>query len=129
MNYDTAVRLLRDVHYKRDWELTPSRVWGTNGMDISIDCWVDNSNPTAPNPKTLAGAPFSIDLDKINEYDHQRFYRIVLNNLIAWEIHEAREFFRVGPRRIAPFHPHRADGDALWRETDGRQPAERFAAA
>lgn len=129
MNYDTAVRLLRDVRYKEGWELIPSQVWGTNAVDIRIECWVDNSNTFAPNPKTLAGGSFSIDLDRIGEYDHQRFHRIVLNNLIRWETHEAREFYQVGPRRVAPFHPHRADGELLWQETDGPQPAERYAAA
>jgi hypothetical protein len=33
------------------------------------------------------------------------------------ELHEAREFFRVGSAMDAPFHPHRESGQAAWDRT------------
>jgi len=139
LNYSTADRLLREVHYKPEYNLTWRRSWGVSWdrqgtrdsiIEVEIEAFLPNSSDY-PNylRKSYAGGRFQIDLDRIGEKDHETFYRIVLNNLIAWETHEAREFFRVGSQYIAPFHPHRPDGEGLWVRTAGPQPAERLAAA
>lgn len=38
----------------------------------------------------------------------------VMAFIIEAEIHEAREFFRVGDDMHAPFHPHRVEGAQAW---------------
>lgn len=42
----------------------------------------------------------------------------LLASIFGWlmmtELHESREFFRVGKDMGAPFHPHREEGNALW---------------
>jgi len=58
-----------------------------------------------------------------------RFTRRVLDALIALDMHEAREFFRIGvgdpdapPNGVAPFHPHRVDGRSNWNATNPNSP-------
>jgi hypothetical protein len=52
--------------------------------------------------------------------DDGQLLRAVFDLIMQIELHESREFFRVKSEDYAaPFHPHRADGEALWAETEG----------
>lgn len=129
VNYQDAERLLGRIHYKPDWTLTAFQPWYAEGsrggsrMQIELRCIVPNSS-NWPRYQGLsqAGGVFEIDLDRIHTEDE--FYRVVLNNIIAWETHEAREFFRIGSGYYAPFHPHRPDGNHLWDSGSSTHPAQ-----
>lgn len=133
MRYRTAEDLLRQIHYKPEYELTWHQPWsrdGRNLIEVQIEAVLPNSSDYPRyERKSIAGGRFQIDLSEIAEGDSVTFLRIVLNNLINWETHEAREFFRFGPGWIAPFHPHKTSGNELWADTNGTQKAEVFAAA
>lgn len=133
MNYETAAELLGQVHYKPQYtlkaEATPPWV-SPNGMVVNIEAWLpDSSDHPRYQKRSIAGGMFEINLDLIRESDAVTFLRIVFNNLLKWEEHEAREFFRFGPGWIAPFHPHKEAGRELYEDTAGAQPAEVYAAA
>lgn len=123
MRYETAVELLEQISYKPEYRLdwsASSSPWDTPGtITVRVEAIVPNSNNYPRyQGKSIAGDTFEIDLSVIPESDSASFIRIVLDSLIAWEIHEAREFFRFGPGMIAPFHPHKPAGRDLWDQTD-----------
>lgn len=61
-------------------------------------------------------------IDGVASKSEEEILAYVLRSVIALEIHEAREFFRVGAKDYeAPFHPHVPSGTVAWRkasETD-----------
>jgi hypothetical protein len=126
MEYQLAERLLRSVHYKPGWSL---ECWRDRSGRMTVDIRArvkDSSDFPYYDRNIQAGGVFGIDLTHVNT--SEEFYRIVLDNIIAWETHEAREFFRVGPSYSAPFHPHTTLGNNRWQNN---APAEAvlFAAA
>lgn len=119
MRYDTAVELLELISYKPGWTLTPGLGWDTNTMLVKVEALVpDSSDAPRYNRRSLAGDSFEVNLTLIDESDGPAFIRVILDNLIRWETHEAREFFRFGPGMLAPFHPHKPAGRDMWDQTD-----------
>lgn len=119
MRFRTASDLLNKISYKPGWTLTADVGWTSDYMTINVEAWLPNSSD-APRylRRSLAGDEFEINLTLIDESDGPSFIRAVLDSLIAWEIHEAREFFRFGEGMIAPFHPHKPAGRDLWDQTN-----------
>lgn len=123
MNATEAVRLINEnVSYKAGWDVS-AYTFGDPGVSnrvyVSVRATLpDSDRRHAPNyvyPITSAAAGH---IDVSPATTEQSLYKMVLELLIEQEIHEAREFFKVGRDFYAPFHPHTNDGKARW---DGEQ--------
>lgn len=113
MDVRTAVDLINGIHFMPGWRISAER-WGINS--IRVTCEVDTVNSDREN--ALRGYPEQITLNpsiiimplQISSADE--LYAGILGWISELFLHEAREFLRVGPNMEAPFHPHKAEGDA-----------------
>lgn len=112
MDYRTADKILREIHLRRDWSLHWFQA-DSNVALCNIRGWViDSGDYPRYQKRSLATGQFVVRLDEV--HDAAELLRIVMDNLCLMGIHEEREFMRFGPQWLAPFHPHRPDGQTLW---------------
>lgn len=117
MDHLTADKILREIHLRKDWSIQWFPGDGlTTGQD-TILCQIrglvtDSSSYPGYEKKSIATAHFVVRLGEV--HTPQELLRIVMDNLCLMAIHEEREFTRFGPTWLAPFHPHRPDGQKLW---------------
>lgn len=114
MNSQEAARLINEnVSYKAGWRVRAfafeddhTRVY------LGLRAVVQDSDrrhaPNYPYPIRTSSESF---VDVSPTTTEQDLYKSVLDFLINQEIHEAREFFKVGRDYYAPFHPHTSDGE------------------
>lgn len=118
MKVTTAIALVQNLVYKPGWtmEVDDYTKRFEDSICITLCCDTYKSEreeagegyPTAIRPR----ASFCImvgDLD--TDVD---LYRALMDKIIEYEVHEAREFLRVRPTMWAPFHPHKRDGQQRW---------------
>lgn len=102
-------KLVERVTYKRGWQIFALADWANSySLTLVLEAVVENSSRSRYGQPVRAGHVKVIDTrnietetDALNE---------VLNFIIEQEIHEAREFLKVGSTYRAPFHPHTEEG-------------------
>lgn len=122
MDAQRAADLINKISYRPGWEITAHvALEGLPYLIVSATLETVNSN----RDNALKGYPVAITLgapDLIIDADRystsEQLYRRIFDWIIGLEIHEAREFFRVGASMDAPFHPHRPEGNDAWQRTD-----------
>jgi hypothetical protein len=115
LDYRTADKILRGLHLRKDWSIQWFR-GEPAGLDTML-CQIrglvaDSSSYPLYGKKSIATGHFVIRLADVQA--PEQLLRIVMDNLCLMAIHEEREFMRLGPTWLAPFHPHRPDGQKLW---------------
>lgn len=134
MDRKEAVALLDGLSFKPGWRFSARDLsvgpfngsWEDamaflDGNDVMFSVESDTVNTNQdmarkgyPEPLTLR---FGLPL-RSESYDRDELLRKVFDLLMEIETHEAREFFRLKSEGYcAPFHPHREDGNALWKAT------------
>lgn len=118
MRVETAIALIENLVYKPGWtfevESYCHRFEESVKVTVCCDTYRSEREEAAdgyPSP-IRPRASFCIlvgDLD--NDVD---LYRALMDTIVCYETHEAREFLRVKPTLWAPFHPHRVDGQKRW---------------
>lgn len=97
----------RGVYFKPGWKFTVSET-----LDFYALVVVEFDAPDTDRELALRGYPemkhmrtaFGCDPSEIS--GEQELQELFFAFLIALDVHDDREFFRVGPDMDAPFHPH-----------------------
>jgi hypothetical protein len=131
LDYRTANTILREIHLRKDWSIQWFLGDGLTAGQHTILCQIrglvpDSSSYPLYEKKSIATAHFVVRLDEV--HTPQELLRIVMDNVCLMAIHEEREFTRFGPTWLAPFHPHRPDGQKLWVATSPKSILPRAAA-
>lgn len=95
------------LSYKEGWTIDAYN-YGTYAH-ITYTARVDNSSPANVDPRSWVITDGGWD---IRPGTKEQVMRAMLDGLVKAETHETREFLRFDG--VAPFHPHRADGDRLY---------------
>lgn len=112
MDYTTANKIMAEIHLRKDWALVWHRV-DANTMFVEITGIVDNSSDYPRyERKSIATTEFVMHLDKLRTA--MDLLDLVMTQLLVAARHEEREFLRVGPEWVAPFHPHTPLGQKNW---------------
>lgn len=128
MRIDTAIRILSDMIYKPGWifEVTDheSRFEGTVNVKITYPA-MDSGEQNAPEYTVPvpggARASFPIIVGDLADHDTETLFTRLVHVIMKIEEHEAREFLRVWPSKLAPLHPHTIDGMRAWHRQGHRQ--------
>lgn len=112
MDYSTAHKIMAAIHLRRDWNVTWWRITDTT-MFVEITGVVTDSGDY-PNyeEKSICHGQFVVDLDTM--HTPMDLLNRVMTGLLSLATHEEREFLRVGPNWVAPFHPHTPLGRRNW---------------
>ena len=121
--------LLDSLTYRPGWTFTARPLarweaamagWGDCDVVFTMTCDTVNTDRDC----AVKGYPEKKELDwelpvtSASFTDRDALLRAVFDLLMVIELHESREFFRIKSEDYAaPFHPHREDGNALWRRT------------
>ncbi|MEU6573599.1 hypothetical protein [Streptomyces sp. NPDC046805] len=119
MEAQQAADLINQVSFRPGWEIQAELMAeGTPFVIIQASVETVNSN----RDQALSGYPEKILLASTAIISADEYviaddlYAAMIQWFIDLEIHECREFFRVGPDKAAPFHPHRPEGQRAWDE-------------
>jgi hypothetical protein len=115
MDNKTAVETVHAVRFMPTWELSAIDLGGDTIMvrvtwetfNSDHDNAVRNYRETVVLERMLMVAPQEFATP-------DELHAALLMWLVEIQIHETREFFRVGESFRAPFHPHRPEGERLW---------------
>lgn len=115
---DVANYVRTQVHYKPEWVFHV--MWAVDDhVRIQVQYLATNSdrdNALEGYPRLINGNPIIVvecgNFNTLEELDEYLFTEVALI-----EIHEAREFWRPGSLRWAPYHPHRSEGNLRFNET------------
>jgi hypothetical protein len=124
MDYPTANALLKEIHLRKDWHLTWRRTFANHIMVEIIGAVDDSSGFPDYAIKATAHAMFMVDLDKVG--GPLELTRVILDGLVEMAIHEEREFLRLGPKGIAPFHPHTPVGERNYQSVTSYRTKDKF---
>lgn len=119
MDAQRAAELINKISYRPGWKIEAHYLSGL--PFVLVQAYVDTVN--SDRDQALKGYPQKIVLgpDTVIDADlygtPEEIYRRILDWIIGLEVHEAREFFRVGPDMHAPFHPHREECERAWERT------------
>lgn len=119
----------QEVSFRPGWEFRAD-VMAEGVPFVIVRALVETVN--SDRDQALRGYPEEILLAPeviINADDYMipdDLYAVMMQWVIDLEIHECREFFRVGPDKDAPFHPHRPEGQRAWDEMTGAPVIEGF---
>jgi len=115
MNSREAARLLNIMRYKPG---TSTTFWpeGEDGVGMSLQFTAYDSTPDIIDggygrETRIQAPPISFS---VRGLDAEQVMAAGLRACIEVDIHEAREFWRVGKGGPAPFHPHNMQGEAAW---------------
>lgn len=121
MEVTSAIRLIDQITYMPSW-----RIWAednTDRFESAITLYMEWNAPNynrenAPSyvEEARPAAQFGI---QVRDLDDIGLYRLVLQAILKAMEHDAREAFRVGNTRWAPFHPHRVDSMKRWGDYRG----------
>jgi hypothetical protein len=113
--------ILDSLVFRPGWKFsaktTPNNDWWGGDVELHMECTtVDTDREYARQgynmPRTLE---WDVPLDSRNYDNSDQLLGAVFVMLMQIELHEAREFLRVGSENFrAPFHPHRPEGDAAY---------------
>ena len=121
MDIETACIKLTRFRYKPGWSLAAVPYPNIEGaLEVTIHHpAVDSSKACMRDdyPQQFeADRPFTIQVGDCTESE---FERMIFDQIIRVETHEAREFFRDSSTGEAPFHPHTLSGMRRWGDVDG----------
>lgn len=135
MDITAAINYVNGLHLKPNWRVsahqiqTMATLWGdwANSTFITVEFvyHVPNSN----HDLALAGYPEmidafeSIEVNAATVEDIDELRAMLITKIMTIELHEWREFFREGPLMVAPYHPHRPEGNEAWAATVERMDA------
>ncbi|BCL28529.1 hypothetical protein ACFFS2_30675 [Streptomyces aurantiacus] len=127
MEAQQVVDLINQVSFRPGWEFR-AHVMAEGTPLVIVQALVETVNSDRDQalqgyPEEILLAP-SVIADAGDFMNPDDLYAALLQWIIELEIHECREFFRVGPDKDAPFHPHRRDGQRAWDEMTGAPVAE-----
>jgi len=115
MDNSTAVNLINNLHYMPGWSF---EAFDTGGPSIVTRATIETVNSNQD--QAFRRSPERITLER-NALVHPVDYATendLTAALFTWimeiQIHETREFLRVGKDLRAPFHPHRPEGEQAW---------------
>lgn len=122
MNELRAAALIEKISYRPGWKISAHvPLEGVPFVLVTATLTTPNSNrdnALKGYPETLTLSAPDLIIDAGRYETPEALYRRIFDWIMGLEIHEAREFFRVGDDMRAPFHPHRADGNDAWERTD-----------
>lgn len=122
MEAQRAADLINKISYRPGWEITAHvALGGFPYLIVSATLHTPNSdrdNALKGYPRWITVGSPDLVIDADRYATPEELYRRIFDWIMSLEIHEAREFFRVGDRMDAPFHPHREDGNAAWERTE-----------
>jgi hypothetical protein len=121
MTRDQAIRIIKQLHYKPGWtfEIRPYPFVDELIITMNFETFDTNVRYAPDYRQTIRPGPtFTLRPSDFNT--RRELEDHLMNTIIELEVHEAREAFK---RRepsaeygyVAPYHPHRADGDMAWR--------------
>ncbi|MFF1469118.1 hypothetical protein [Streptomyces mirabilis] len=120
MNEQRAIELIKGISYRPGWKITAEPM--VPGLPfVVVQAYIDTVNTNRE--QAIKGYPQKIVLGPDTVIDASLYatpedlYRRILDWIIGLEVHEAREFFRVGTDMQAPFHPHREECERAWERT------------
>lgn len=122
---EEAVRIVNEeMTYKPGWKLNATIEWPDmffgESDRFTFEAVIETVNTSDPELKQeITIAPGGSVVIK-PEWTRDDFVRAIFETVMRIELHESREFFRVGGR--APFHPHRVDGNQLYEDTERISP-------
>ncbi|MEV7393934.1 hypothetical protein [Streptomyces sp. NPDC091215] len=117
MEAQQAADLINQISFRPGWEFQ-AHAMADGAPFVIIQAFVETVN--SDRDQALIGYPEQIllmpqALINADEYvADDDLYAAMFEWIIDLEIHECREFFRVGPDKDAPFHPHREQGERAW---------------
>lgn len=109
--------LINQISFRPGWEFR-AHVMVEGVPFVIVQALIETVN--SDRDQALRGYPQKILLAPTVIIDAEDFviaddvYAAMIQWIIDLEIHECREFFRVGPDKQAPFHPHRSEGQSAW---------------
>ncbi|WP_328869616.1 hypothetical protein OHT76_05560 [Streptomyces sp. NBC_00287] len=117
MEAQQVADLINGISFRPGWRFQ-ARVMVDGAPCVIAQALVETVNSNRD--QALKGYPEEILLSREVIIDADEFvtadelYAAMMQWVIHLEIHECREFFRVGPDMQAPFHPHRPEGQRAW---------------
>lgn len=114
--YKAAELINNNVSYKPGWTIT-ALAKDPITVNVYVEAIVrDSSREEAPFYPRKIISSWSKDINLTELFDdEEQVYAEVLRIIVGHEIHEAREFFKVGGTKYEPmFHPHINRGKYLW---------------
>lgn len=126
MERQEFIELVNSLHYKPGWSFTVTGdpwdmssplfdvpIIPTATVYLLITGTVQNSDKMfAPHYRQSANLRTNVICNVLQFRNETEALRHILNALIDLEIHETREFLKVGETFKAPFHPHTPEGNA-----------------
>ena len=116
MTPQEAARAVNEAAFHPDWELHATAVGNRVIVSVRLSTW-DSSDidqrGTYWNKVKILPEPFAFDVD--GEMAEEDVLFQVVKGIDKINAHETREFLRTrrNGRWVAPFHPHRWDGEML----------------
>ena len=121
MEVQSAIEMTRSFVFFPGWTLEARdythRHEGTIALHVEFP-GVATERENAPGYKVKI-RPYQDFVIIVRDLDFEGYCRAVLECLHRIFIHESREAFRVRPTMLAPFHPHRVDGQRRWGDVAG----------
>ena len=118
MKVPTAIALIANLVYKPGWTMETEDYSHRHedGVKVTLCCDTyrserEEAEEGYPSPIRPRASFCILVGDLETDVD---LYRALMDKIIEYEVHEAREFLRVKPTLWAPFHPHKADGQKRW---------------
>lgn len=131
MEKNELITLLDNLSFKPGWRFSARPVGQVESLEDTL-AWLSGEDvmfriesDTVDTDENYAreGYPQKRELGwnfplRSGDHDKEELLRRVFDLLMEIETHEAREFFRLKSEDWrAPFHPHRAEGNALYSRT------------
>lgn len=118
MESNKACAVVDSITYKPGWDIVSMASEAVQGVVI-VQIKLE-----APNSASIFAPTYPHTIDVVRTYhievsnctDDYEVYWLVLSCIRDVELHETREFFKVGDNYHAPFHPHSVHGRTTWRE-------------
>lgn len=118
MKVTTAMALINGLIYKPGWTIEVESYCHRFEESIKITLCCDTYRSEREEAAEGYPSPIrpraSFVIMVGDKTDDCSLYRAVLDKIIEYETHEAREFLRVGTTLWAPFHPHQTEGSKRW---------------
>lgn len=124
MQTEDVARAVDACHFKPGWRVfaeTLTNQWREPLVKMTVHIDTVNSDQ----PDAVQGYPENVTLVREAFLDPEEYrteaqvFERVFQELLMIELHESREFFRVGSMMRAPFHPHRQEGNYAWAKLMG----------
>lgn len=124
MRTDTAIELISRLVYKPGWSFKVSdhtkRFQSAIAVEVTYPAQNSDQEHAPEYRQEIPGgarATFTIMCSKLEHPND--LYAELIRVIMVIEEHEAREFLRVAPYWVAPFHPHRDLGIGQWAQVNG----------